>query len=286
MQHLNELADVAVSWVHPSQLDMPHVTMHLKQCVSCCAYCCPFGSDTCKRSIGSCKAAWCHQHHHDCTPNCASLCKLKAKPHLLFATQDDSVSVREAAVDLLGKHISARQDLALVYFDILASATRDQGTSVRKRAINIMWESCIQQPGFERASDACVHILGRISDSEESIQKLVSKIFHSLWFSSGMPSHCQAFGFSHLVPCHQACNWSALMLQCTHNQASRHWLCCTCLQAVCWPQACRRHTSLFHVRPVTGSVAHASDPTLLIQAFYLYNIAQNPCHTVQSYCSL
>ena len=169
--------------------------MHLKQCVLCCAYCCLFGSDTCKRSIRSCKAAWCHQHHHNCTPNCASLCNLKAKPHLLFATQDDSVSVREAAVDLLGKHISARQDLALVYFDILASATRDQGTSVRKRAINIMWESCIQQSGFERASDACVHILGRISDSEESIQKLVSKIFHSLWFSSGTSSHCQALAF-------------------------------------------------------------------------------------------
>lgn len=110
--------------------------------------------------------------------------------------QDESVSVREAAVDLLGKHISARQDLALAYFDILATAVRDLGTSVRKRAINIMWESCIQQPGFQRASDACVHILGRISDSEESIQKLVSKIFHSLWFSGMlcrllcMPERC------------------------------------------------------------------------------------------------
>ena len=110
--------------------------------------------------------------------------------------QDESVSVREAAVDLLGKHISARQDLALAYFDILATAVRDLGTSVRKRAINIMWESCIQQPGFQRASDACVHILGRISDSEESIQKLVIKIFHSLWFSGMlcrllcMPERC------------------------------------------------------------------------------------------------
>ena len=106
---------------------------------------------------------------------------------MLSAAQDESVSVREAAVDLLGKHISARQDLALTYFDILATAVRDLGTSVRKRAINIMWESCVQKPGLQRATEACVLILGRIADPEESIQKLVSKFFHGLWFSSGLP---------------------------------------------------------------------------------------------------
>ncbi|KAA6428703.1 MAG: nipped-B -like [Trebouxia sp. A1-2] len=63
------------------------------------------------------------------------------------ALQDDAVSVREAAVDLLGKHISSSRDLALVYFDVLATAVRDPGTSVRKRAVNIMRESCIKQPG-------------------------------------------------------------------------------------------------------------------------------------------
>jgi hypothetical protein len=93
------------------------------------------------------------------------------------------VSVREAAVDLLGKHISSSQDLALVYFDVLATAVRDPGTSVRKRAVNIMWESCIKQPCFPRATQACVHILTRATDPEESIQKLVTKVFHNLWFS-------------------------------------------------------------------------------------------------------
>ncbi|KAL0029310.1 hypothetical protein WJX79_009424 [Trebouxia sp. C0005] len=99
------------------------------------------------------------------------------------ALQDDAVSVREAAVDLLGKHISSSRDLALVYFDVLATAVRDPGTSVRKRAVNIMRESCIKQPGFPRATQACVHILTRATDPEESIQKLVTKVFHNLWFS-------------------------------------------------------------------------------------------------------
>ena len=100
-----------------------------------------------------------------------------------MALQDDAVSVREAAVDLLGKHISSRQDLALTYFDVLAKAVRDPGLSVRKRAVNIMWESCIKQPGFSRATEACVHLLSRATDPEDSIQKLVTRVFHSLWFS-------------------------------------------------------------------------------------------------------
>lgn len=86
-------------------------------------------------------------------------------------------------MDLLGKHISSRQDLALVYFDVLATAVRDPGTSVRKRAVNIMWESCVKQPGFPKAPQACVHILTRATDPEDSIQKLVTKVFHNLWFS-------------------------------------------------------------------------------------------------------
>lgn len=86
-------------------------------------------------------------------------------------------------MDLLGKHISSKQDLALTYFEVLATAVRDPGTSVRKRAVNIMWESCVKQPGFPKATQACVHILTRATDPEESIQKLVSKVFHNLWLS-------------------------------------------------------------------------------------------------------
>ena len=101
----------------------------------------------------------------------------------MLSLQDDAVSVREAAVDLLGRHMVSRQDLALTYFEVLATAVRDPGTSVRKRAVNIMWESCIKQPSFPEATQACVHILTRATDPEDSIQKLVSKVFHSLWFA-------------------------------------------------------------------------------------------------------
>lgn len=54
------------------------------------------------------------------------------------------MSVREAAVDLLGRHIGDSAELAAAYLDMLIGASRDAGTSVRKRALTILWESCIR----------------------------------------------------------------------------------------------------------------------------------------------
>ncbi|PSC68988.1 nipped-B B isoform X2 [Micractinium conductrix] len=99
------------------------------------------------------------------------------------ALQDEAISVREAAVSLLGRHVGHSQALALRLFPTLARASTDPGTSVRKAAIKILWDACIRQPGFPRATDACKHVLMRSADQEESIQDMVAKVFHSLWFT-------------------------------------------------------------------------------------------------------
>lgn len=52
--------------------------------------------------------------------------------------------MREAAVDLLGKHMGSDPQTALSYLDVLLEASRDAGVSVRKRAVRILWECCIQ----------------------------------------------------------------------------------------------------------------------------------------------
>ncbi len=54
---------------------------------------------------------------------------------------------------------------------------------VRKAAVRILWESCIRAPDFPRASEACVAVLHRVGDNEESILELVAKVFHGLWFA-------------------------------------------------------------------------------------------------------
>ena len=55
---------------------------------------------------------------------------------------------------------------------------------VRKAAVRILWEACIQVELFPKASEACVAVLHRVADSEESIQDLVGKVFHGLWFAT------------------------------------------------------------------------------------------------------
>ncbi len=61
---------------------------------------------------------------------------------------------------------------------------------VRKAAVRILWEACIRVPSFPKASEACVAVLHRVADSEESIQDLVGKVFHGLWFASKREGQC------------------------------------------------------------------------------------------------
>ena len=65
--------------------------------------------------------------------------------------------------------------------------------AVVQAAMKILWESCIQPAAFPRAQEACMAVLCRVNDKEESIQELVTKIFHGLWFSSaqGGPAEVQ-----------------------------------------------------------------------------------------------
>ena len=50
--------------------------------------------------------------------------------------------------------------------------------------MRILWDACIRVPDFPRAAEACVAVLHRVADSEESIQDLVGRVFHGLWFAS------------------------------------------------------------------------------------------------------
>lgn len=85
--------------------------------------------------------------HCPCGTHCAP-----APPLTVPLLQDEAISVREAAVTLLGRHVASSQALALRLFNTLARASTDAGTSVRKAAIKILWESCIRVPGFSRAT--------------------------------------------------------------------------------------------------------------------------------------
>lgn len=102
------------------------------------------------------------------------------------ALQDDSISVREAALVLVGKHMVQDYSLAIRLLNIVIKAADDPGSSVRRSAIRILRDCAlvIPQEYQNKVVDAYKAILNRSTDSEESVKSIVLKIFKSLWFDS------------------------------------------------------------------------------------------------------
>ncbi|XP_041356628.1 nipped-B-like protein isoform X2 [Gigantopelta aegis] len=95
---------------------------------------------------------------------------------------DQSTSVREAAIELLGKFILIRPELIPQYYDMLSERILDTGISVRKRVIKIFKDICIEHPDFNKIPEMCVKMIRRVND-EEGIKKLVNEVFMLMWFS-------------------------------------------------------------------------------------------------------
>ncbi|XP_072289837.1 nipped-B-like protein A isoform X2 [Eucyclogobius newberryi] len=100
---------------------------------------------------------------------------------------DNSTSVREAAVELLGRFVLSRPQLTEQYYDMLVERILDTGISVRKRVIKILRDICLEQPKFNKVTEMCVRMIRRVND-EEGIKKLVNETFQKLWFTP-TPAH-------------------------------------------------------------------------------------------------
>lgn len=70
------------------------------------------------------------------------------------ALQDDSISVRESALVLVGKHMVQEPALAIRLIHIVIRASEDAGSSVRKSAIKILRDCCLIMP--EERSDKII----------------------------------------------------------------------------------------------------------------------------------
>lgn len=95
---------------------------------------------------------------------------------------DAAISVREAAVDLVGKFVLSNEELIDQYYDMLSTRILDTGVSVRKRVIKILRDICIEYPDFKKIPEICVKMIRRVND-EEGIQKLVTEVFMKMWFT-------------------------------------------------------------------------------------------------------
>ncbi|KAL2629314.1 hypothetical protein R1flu_014000 [Riccia fluitans] len=135
---------------------------------------------------------------------------------------DSAISVREAAMELVGRHIVSRPDFAVKYFEKIAERIMDTGVSVRKRVIKIIRDVCMSNSGFAKATDGCIRIISRINDEESSIQDLVGKTFFELWFEEPSNSSTQYVADGSVVPLEIAERTQQLVdvLRCLPNNQS------------------------------------------------------------------
>ncbi|KAM3238424.1 sister chromatid cohesion protein SCC2 isoform X2 [Capsicum annuum] len=113
---------------------------------------------------------------------------------------DSAISAREAALELVGRHIASYPDVGLKYFEKLAERIKDTGVSVRKRAIKIIRDMCTSNANFSEFTAACVEIISRVNDEESSVQDLVCKTFYEFWFEEPSGLQHQYFEDGSSVP--------------------------------------------------------------------------------------
>ncbi|XP_071508952.1 nipped-B-like protein A [Diadema antillarum] len=113
-------------------------------------------------------------------PNVLARSDVQKTVHCRF--MDQSTSVREAAVELVGRFVLMQPELTDQYYDMLIERILDTGISVRKRVIKTLRDICIDQPEFSKIPEICVKIIRRVND-EEGIKKLVNETFQKMWFT-------------------------------------------------------------------------------------------------------
>ncbi|KAI3958618.1 hypothetical protein MKW92_045245 [Papaver armeniacum] len=113
---------------------------------------------------------------------------------------DSAICVREAALELIGRHIASHPDVGLKYFKKVAEKVKDTGVSVRMQAIKIIRDMCTSNANFSEFTNACLQIISRVTDEESSIQDLVCKTFYDFWFKEPSRLQTQFAGDGSSVP--------------------------------------------------------------------------------------
>ncbi|GKF93620.1 sister chromatid cohesion protein SCC2 isoform X1, partial [Tanacetum coccineum] len=72
---------------------------------------------------------------------------------------DSAISVREAALELVGRYIASHSNVAPRYYGKVAERVKDTGVSVRKRAIKIIRDMCTSNANFLEFNSACIEII-------------------------------------------------------------------------------------------------------------------------------
>ena len=98
---------------------------------------------------------------------------------------DPAISVREAAIGLVGDYVLQSPHLAVAFHSPLLERLADKGISVRKRVVKIFRDILLSNPSYGGRAMAMHFMLKRADDRKEDdgVRDLIYETFHTLWFN-------------------------------------------------------------------------------------------------------
>lgn len=99
---------------------------------------------------------------------------------------DEAISVREAAVSLVGFYVLQTPEAAKAFHIPLLLRLNDEGISVRKRVIKIFRDLIGLNPSYHERATVLMMLLARASDRKEDdgVRDLIYETFSILWFTT------------------------------------------------------------------------------------------------------
>lgn len=96
---------------------------------------------------------------------------------------DEAISVREAAVSLVGLYVVHSPAVANAFHPAFMVGLQDSGVSVRKRTIKILQDILCTNPSYKGRAEACKTMLSLAADPKEddSVRDAIHDLFLKVW---------------------------------------------------------------------------------------------------------
>ncbi|KAF9292602.1 Sister chromatid cohesion protein 2 [Mortierella alpina] len=115
------------------------------------------------------------------TGDYAVLAQPDVRRTIALRLQDQSPSVRDAAIDLVGKYMLQDTVIRKAYYEIVSDRISDTGLNVRKRVLRLLKDMFYQVDDVVR-NDISSKLLLRVNDDETTVRDLAIKSVSEVWF--------------------------------------------------------------------------------------------------------
>ena len=103
-------------------------------------------------------------------------------------TNDISVLVRESSLRLISKCIELTPELGAEMMPNILRRVTDESLAVRKRAIKIMKDLYLHDPGVNARNQIAKALLYRTADLDQTVRELACQIIEEIWISPHLPT--------------------------------------------------------------------------------------------------